>query len=121
MEMSQQSITLDCDSRRLSRAAFSAACICTVKPSSFEACSAIEGIAGTGGPAWRSTTSLMFCAQIVGNPLTAPLQIAARASFSTARRVCGGRPLLERTMRNLRGDQITCIAANLDGLIQQDR
>ena len=80
MLMSAQSMAFDCESRRLSRSEFSVVCICTVKPRSLLACSAIFGIAVTGGPAWRSTTSLMFCAQIVGNPVTAPLPMAAPAA-----------------------------------------
>ncbi len=77
MLTSAQSIEVGCDNSRLSRSEFSAVCICTVKPRSLVACSAIFGIALTGGPAWRNTTSLMFCAQIVGNPRMAPLPIAA--------------------------------------------
>jgi hypothetical protein len=88
--MSAQSMELDCDRKRLMRSAFSLACICTVKPKSFVACSAIAGMAVTGGPAWRSTTSLMFCAQIVGKPPRAPepaaAPTAAAAPLSTLRR-----------------------------------
>src|SRR6516165_4347091 len=69
---SAQSIAFDCDRNRLSRSAFSEACICTLKPRSLVACSAIRGIAVTGGPAWRSTISLASCAHIVGNPPNAP-------------------------------------------------
>ena len=89
MLISAQSIALDCDSSRFSRSAFSEACICTVNPSSLLACSAIFEIAVTGGPAWRSVTSLMFCAQIVGNPRVAPLPMAvpARAEVMKERRL----------------------------------
>src|SRR4051812_16831119 len=66
--MSAQSIAVDCDRKRFSRSAFSEACICTVKPRSLVACSAMAGMAVTGGPAWCRTTSLMVCAQIVGEP-----------------------------------------------------
>jgi hypothetical protein len=63
----------------------------TVKPRSLLACSAIAGMAVTGGPAWFSTTSLMFCAQMVGKPLTAPdptaNPAAALAPRNTLRRV----------------------------------
>src|ERR1700722_9121393 len=86
MLTSAQSIELDCDRKRFSRSAFSAACICTVKPRSLVACAAIAGMAVTGGPAWRSTTSLMFCAQIIGKPLMAPDPAAAPAPASKARR-----------------------------------
>ena len=89
--MSAQSMALDCDRKRFSRSAFSDACIYTVKPRSLVACSAIAGIAVTGGPAWCSTTSLMFCAQMVGKPLIAPDPMAAPATaaapFRTPRRV----------------------------------
>src|ERR1700722_19587538 len=90
MLTSAQSIELDCDRKRFSRSAFSAACICTVKPRSLVACSAIAGMAVTGGPAWRRTTSLIFCAQIVGKPVIAPDPTAAPAPAS---RVLRDRPL----------------------------
>src|SRR5471030_1563492 len=88
--MSAQSMALDCDRKRFSRSAFSDACICTVKPRSLLACSAMAGIAVTGGPAWCSTMSLMFCAQMVGKPVIAPDPIAAPVTaavvFSSALR-----------------------------------
>jgi hypothetical protein len=90
MLTSAQSIALDCDRKRFSRSAFSVVCMWTVKPRSLLACSAIAGMAVTGGPAWFSTTSLMFCAQMVGKPRMAPIPaappIAAAAPFKTARR-----------------------------------
>ena len=91
MLTSAQSIALDCDRKRFSRSAFSVACIWTVKPRSLVACSAMAGMAVTGGPAWFSTTSLMFCAQMVGKPLSAPDPAAdaaaAAAPCSSRRRV----------------------------------
>src|SRR3954453_2119846 len=88
--MSAQSMALDCDSSRLRRSAFSTACICTVKPRSLVACSAMAGMAVTGGPTWCSTTSLMVCAQIAGKPEMAPephvTPAIEAAPFSTLRR-----------------------------------
>src|SRR4051812_13229866 len=85
--ISAQSIALDWLRKRLSRSAFSDACIFTVKPRSLLACSAIAGMAVTGGPACCRTMSLMFCAQMVGNPVTAPDPTAAPAVPSRARRL----------------------------------
>src|SRR5262245_39530342 len=68
MLTSAQSNELDCDRKRLSKSAFSTDCMCTVKPRSLDACSAICGMAVTGGPMWFTTTSLTFCAQMVGKP-----------------------------------------------------
>ena len=54
-----------------------------------------DGAAVTGGPAWRSTTSLMFCAQMVGKPVSAPdpaaRPSAAEAPFRRLRRLRLGR------------------------------
>src|SRR6266446_8803504 len=72
MLTSPTSMALDCDKKRFNRSALSVACILIVKPRSLVACSPIFGIAATGGPAWSSVTSLMSCAQIVGNPVNAP-------------------------------------------------
>src|SRR3978361_836107 len=83
-------MALDCDRKRFNRSAFSDACICTVKPRSLLACSAIAGIAVTGGPAWCRTMSLIFCAQLVGNPVIAPdpavAPVMAAAPFISDRR-----------------------------------
>src|SRR6267154_6598377 len=72
-------MALDCDRNRFSRSAFSEACMWTVKPRSLLACSAMRGIAVTGGPAWLIVTSLMFCAQIVGKPPMTPEPAATPA------------------------------------------
>jgi hypothetical protein len=82
-----------------------------VKPRSFVACSPIRGIAVTGAPAWRSTTSLMFCAQIVGNPpmldpSAAPL--TAAAPFNKRRRDTRV-PLLAR-WRDMAGSSLRFVA-----------
>src|SRR3984957_10119794 len=89
---SAQSMALDCDRKRLSRSAFSEACMRTVKPRSLVARSAIAGIAETGGPACCSTTSLIFCAQMAGNPAMAPDPAATPAACNRVRRPsCAGR------------------------------
>jgi hypothetical protein len=74
------SIALDCDRKRFNKSALSVACIRTVKPRSFVACSPICGMAATGGPACTKVTSLTFCAQIVGKPPMRPIQLGRRPS-----------------------------------------
>ena len=60
----------------------------TLKPRSLVACSPIAVSTVTGWPAWRISTSLMFCAQMVGKPVIAPEPAAApTAPLSTPRRV----------------------------------
>src|SRR4029077_17640088 len=82
------------DKKRFNRSALSVACILIVKPRSLLACTPIFGIAATGGPAWSSVTSLMSCAQIVGNPVNAPdpPESPAKAAllFNRRRRVIPG-------------------------------
>ena len=45
---------------------------------------AIAGMAVTGGPAWRKTMSLIFCAHMVGKPVIAPDPAAAPAVAAAA-------------------------------------
>ena len=84
--ISAQSMAEDCDRNRFSRSALSDACIWTVNPRSLLACAAIAGIAVTGGPACRRTISLIFWAQMVGNPVMAPEPMAAPVVRSRVRR-----------------------------------
>src|SRR6266404_3958177 len=94
MLTSPTSMALDCDKKRFNRSALSVACILIVKPRSLLACSPIFGIAATGGPAWSKVTSLMSCAQIVGNPVSTPDPPASPAKaalpFNSRRRVTRG-------------------------------
>src|SRR5262245_55034618 len=75
---------------RCTTASESSAVICSVMPRSALHFSAISLIADTPVPHWRSTIFLLFCAQIVGKPPSAPLPIAAPARpavpFSILRR-----------------------------------
>ncbi len=71
---------------RLSRSLPSLACILMVNGRSLLACSPMAGRAVTGVPLWRSTTFLMFCAQMVGKPVTAAVVAAAVADFRIVRR-----------------------------------
>ena len=75
---------------RCTTASESSAVICRVMPRSALHFSAISLIADTPVPHWRSTMFLLFCAQIVGKPVTAPLPSAApampAAPFSILRR-----------------------------------
>src|SRR6266849_4939006 len=91
MLTSPTSMALDCDKKRFNRSALSVACILIVKSRSLVACSPIFGIAATGGRAWSSVTSLMSCAQIVGNPVSTPdppaSPVKAALLFNRRRRV----------------------------------
>jgi hypothetical protein len=67
MLMSAQSTASDEVRNRLSKLVFSAACIWIVKSRSLLPGRAVAGIAVTGDPTWRSTTSLKLRARIVGS------------------------------------------------------
>src|SRR5580704_8414956 len=111
---SPTSIELDCDRKRFSRSMLSVACMVIVKPRSFVACSPICGIAATGGPACRRVMSLMFCAQIVGNPVSAPEPAERPASAAplckTRRRETP--PLLRRVIVPVVFSFIPCSSAS---------
>src|SRR3954471_9233606 len=75
---------------RCTTASESSAVICRVMPRSALHFSAISLIADTPVPHWRRVMFLLFCAQIIGKPVIAPLPIAAPAKpavpFRTLRR-----------------------------------
>ena len=75
---------------RCTTASESSAVICSVMPRSALHFSAISLRFDTPVPNWRSTMFLLFCAQIVGKPVIAPLPTAAPAKpaapFRTLRR-----------------------------------
>ena len=79
-----------CVTTRCTTASESSAVICSVKPRSALHFSAISLMFDTPVPHWRSTMFLVFCAQITGKPVIAPLPSAAPAApaapFSILRR-----------------------------------
>ena len=77
--MSPMSKELGCVTTRCTTASESSAVICSVMPRSALHFSAISLIADTPVPHWRSTMFLLFCAQITGKPVIAPLPTAAPA------------------------------------------
>src|SRR4029450_13509502 len=74
-------------SERLSRTSSVMACITILKPRSLVAWSPISLIPAYEPPAWTRVTSLVFCAQTVGNPPTPCVATTAPPAAAPLRRV----------------------------------
>ena len=84
--MLAMSMVFGCVSERLSCTSSVIACITILKPRSLLAWSPISLIAAYEPPAWTSVTSLVFCAQTVGNPVTAWVAAIAPPAAAPLRR-----------------------------------